>query len=78
MAADVSRAWASLRFRSRFAESQERMLMVVEVLFSEQEAVEAEAVSLVSLPPQVSAENTCKIWMGSKGPALPLPEGAVA
>ena len=61
MAAGVSRAWASLRFRSHFAGSQERMLMVVEVLSLAQEAVEVEAVSPVSLPPQVSAETHCKI-----------------
>jgi hypothetical protein len=62
VAADVSRVWASLRFRCRFAESREQTLMVVEAPFSaQQEAVEAEAVSLVSLPPQVSAETHFKI-----------------
>ena len=35
--------------------------MVVEVLSLAQEAVEVEAVSPVSLPPQVSAETHCKI-----------------
>lgn len=60
MAADVSRAWASLGFLIRFAESQEQTLMVVEVPFSaQQEAVEVAAVWLVSLPRQASAETLC-------------------
>ena len=64
MAADVSLAWAALRFRFRCAESQEQTLMVVEAPFSVQEAVEAEAeaVSLASLPRQFWAETLFKMW----------------
>lgn len=78
MAADVSRAWASLRFQFRCAESQEQTLMVVEAPFLAREAVEAEAVLLASLPRQVSAETPFKIWWEAMSIALPLPERAVA
>lgn len=79
MAAGVSRAWASLRFRFRCAESQEQTLMVVEAPFSAQEAVEAAgAVSLASLPRQVWAETIFKNVVESARLALPLPELAVA
>lgn len=61
VAADVSRAWASLGFRFRFAESQEQTLMVVEVPFSAQEAVEVAAVWLVSLRRQALAETLFKL-----------------
>ncbi len=70
MAGGESRAWASLHFQFRCAGLQGQMLMVVEVPSSAQvAAVEAEAVSLASLRPQVWAETFFKMWW--KGRALP-------